>query len=131
MSDVIRCLGNFGNPIEEKVSDLRGLEALESLEMAGLSGLGVTTRLHEIRVTPDRVAGFCDAETRRRRSSGCSPLAEDAPCPRGRTPICRQARRRDFFFLSKKEEREREIRRVIVITINCSVAAALSSYGSN
>ena len=39
MSGVIRCLSHFGNPIEEKVSDLGGLEGLESLEMHGFSGL--------------------------------------------------------------------------------------------
>ena len=32
-------LAHFGSPIEEKVSDLRGLEGLESLEMHGFSGL--------------------------------------------------------------------------------------------
>ena len=30
---------HFGGPIEEKVSDLGGLEGLESLEMHGFSGL--------------------------------------------------------------------------------------------
>ena len=33
------CWSHFGSPIEEKVSDLGGLEGLESLEMHGLSGL--------------------------------------------------------------------------------------------
>ena len=39
VSDVIRCLGHFGSPIEEKASDLGGLEGLESLAMHGFSGL--------------------------------------------------------------------------------------------
>ena len=39
VSGVIRCLSHFGSPIEEKVSDLGGLEGLESLEMHGFSGL--------------------------------------------------------------------------------------------
>ena len=39
VSGVIRCLIHFGSPIEEKVSDLGGLEGLEGLEMVGFSGL--------------------------------------------------------------------------------------------
>ena len=39
MSDVIQRNGDFGGPIEEKVSDLGGLEGLENLEMHGFSGL--------------------------------------------------------------------------------------------
>ena len=41
---------DFGSPIEEKVSDLGGLEGLEGLEMHGFSGLegvsGVIRRLN-------------------------------------------------------------------------------------
>ena len=39
VSDVIRRNVDFGGPIEEKVSDLGGLEGLESLEMGGFSSL--------------------------------------------------------------------------------------------
>ena len=39
VSDVIRRNVDFGSPIEEKVSDLGGLEGLESLEMHGFSGV--------------------------------------------------------------------------------------------
>ena len=39
VSDIVWCLRSFGGPIEEKVSDLGGLEGLESLEMHGFSGL--------------------------------------------------------------------------------------------
>ena len=35
VSGVVRCLSHFGSSIEEKVSDLGGLEGLESLEMHG------------------------------------------------------------------------------------------------
>ena len=37
MSDGVS--GDFGGPIEEKVSDVGGLEGLEGLEMVGFSGL--------------------------------------------------------------------------------------------
>ena len=47
MSDVIRCLGHFGSPIEEKVSDLGGLEGLESLDIGGFSGLEAVRMLFE------------------------------------------------------------------------------------
>ena len=39
VSGVIRRNEHFGGPIEEKVSDLGGLEGLEALEMGGFSGL--------------------------------------------------------------------------------------------
>ena len=38
MSDMV--IVDFGGPIEEKVSDLGGLEGLDSSEMPGFSGLG-------------------------------------------------------------------------------------------
>ena len=44
--DVIRNNSHFGGPIEEKVSDLGGLEGLESLEMHGFSGLEAVSGNH-------------------------------------------------------------------------------------
>ena len=50
VSDVIQRLSHFGSPIEEKVSDLGGLEGLEdlkSLEIGGFSGLEAVRVLFE------------------------------------------------------------------------------------